>query len=128
MSLMRLDENRNSNQTINRSVPDPDFLISKYAPTTTEKYLSAKKSWLIGDFKLDVQKVAQNVFSANSKKPKSQWLAIKNYALEREYIPLAMYITFYQAKGGKAQINKIRGKALEQGVLLHVIPLTTIKK
>jgi len=115
-------ENRNESQKINKNIPDPDFLVSKHAPTTTEK-LGTQKSWLIGDFKINVNKAGSFVNNH-----KDQWKAMKNYALERQYIPLTMYVTFYQAKYGQDQINKIRGEALKQKVLLYIVPLTNIKK
>ncbi|MBC6419186.1 MAG: RHS repeat-associated core domain-containing protein, partial [Prochloron sp. SP5CPC1] len=104
---------------IDKNLPNPDFLISGHPPLETN---NGKKSWLIGDFKLN-PKGAIDYVNKNHK----QWQAMSAYAEEREYIPLAMYINFYQPKS-PVYVEEAKGKALREGVLLYFVSLTAITK
>ena len=97
----------------------PDFLISGHPPLETN---NGKKSWLIGDFKLNPKDALNDV-----RRNKGQWQAMKNYARTRQYIGFTLYINFDQPDTRTdGYINKAKGEAIEDGILLNFISLTTI--
>ena len=90
--------------------PRPDFLISKYPPTTLAK--GVRKSWLIGDFKIS---------GANIRTRKRQFRSIMNHARYYEYMPVAMYIVWRKPTPGKT--TNLMNHHLRKGIILYIMAL-----
>jgi RHS repeat-associated protein len=101
-----------------RGIHRPDFIIKEDAPFSQDRKRGGKLAWLVGDVKLRVDNIDQDV-----KKSDGQWRAIMNYAKtsnRHQAIPIAMYITLY----GGTQLKEERIKAASlryAGVLTEIV-------
>jgi RHS repeat-associated protein len=105
------------------SAAKPDFVISKYSPEETRNTkLSPLKAWLTGDFKISVSKAADYI-QANT----TQWKSMSAFASSRQFLPLTMFVTFFNAQS-ESEIKLLQKKAFDtKKVTLFILPLTNIK-
>lgn len=90
---------------------NPDFLLSKHAPSELDK--SSKKSWLVGDFKF---RASRNI-KANGGQFKRMMAHAKNY----EHMPVALYITWFPT--GMQKVKALHENSLRRGVLLYLLSI-----
>lgn len=102
------------------TVSDPDILISSFEPMTLKKF-GGNKGWLVGDVKGNASKAVSDVINGES-----QWLAMKNFAKNYQYISSAFYASLFTVP--RAEIVRAEREALEQGVILRIITFTNIRR
>ncbi|NET91472.1 MAG: RHS repeat-associated core domain-containing protein [Kamptonema sp. SIO1D9] len=100
-----------------RQRPRPDFAISAFPPKTLKTSFTARKAWLVGDIKTTTAGVERHIDRNHN-----QWQAIKNFAKTRQYVPSALYITFFD-DGNRTVETRLENEALSQGVILRILPL-----
>ncbi|MFM7886908.1 MAG: hypothetical protein ACKPCM_09510, partial [Pseudanabaena sp.] len=103
-----------------------DFVVSNFKPES-EVGKGKGKSWLIGDFKLSVDKALDYVETKrNGQQGHNQWLAMSNYAKKYQFVPITTFITFYT---NESKIEKLKKIAIERDkVFPFVIPITNQQK
>jgi hypothetical protein len=100
-----------------RQIPNPDFVISAFPPKKLQTGLgSPRKGWLVGDVKISPETI--KTFGRRGR----QWNAINNFAQARQYVPSALYITFFGSQN-KSEEKRLEGLAANRGVILRILPL-----
>ena len=110
-----------------KDLPNPDFIISAHPPENIQK-TGIEKSWLIGDLTVTTNSVSTKMKGKKGKGASGQWLAMSNYAVDRQYIPLAMYITFFSPKQQVFNKNLEKYALDKDEVILKIVPLTSIER
>jgi hypothetical protein len=96
--------------------PRPDFIIKNGSPFTTDPVLHPNrnydKAFLIGDIKITVRAARRTV---ESRRP-GQWRSMMEYAQYRsgrghQYVPVALYFTFYGDRHSDVDIAYIQRKS-----------------
>lgn len=87
----------------------------------TLKKFGGNKGWLVGDVKGNASKAVSDVINGES-----QWLAMKNFAKNYQYISSAFYASLFTVP--RAEIVRAEREALEQGVILRIITFTNIRR
>ncbi len=90
---------------------NPDFLLSKHAPSELDK--SSKKSWLVGDFKFRANR--------NIKVNGGQFKRMMDHAKHYEHMPVALYVTWVPT--GMQKVRALQENSVRRGVILYLMSI-----
>jgi hypothetical protein len=107
------------NKTWGKKIPRLDFVFKQGKPKDTDNNPPA---YVVGDMKISVNAAYDRAKLGNRKPEKEpQWPAMVNYAKNHQFVPIAVYMTFYGGTEGK--INSIKKYGAKNGIILETVSI-----
>ncbi len=103
----------------------PDLLFASVDHEPLDFRKAKNRAWLVAEFKLNATGIYNQYFKPGAKKT-GQWLAITNFARERQTVPVALFVTYNPTT--KANERIIEKEAVNQGVALVLATLRNKKR
>ena len=103
----------------------PDFIISSYPPTDTQKGQDQKLAMLVGDIKLSGNSLYNQYVKPGERNKVGQFNAIASYASDSTYTKASVFIAAFTGQRWKLrQVGQLLGReGLKKGTLAFVIAL-----
>ncbi|WP_206758544.1 putative Ig domain-containing protein [Nostoc punctiforme] len=109
--------NNLENTKIGGNISSLDFIFKQGGPQDTDKKPPA---YVSGDMKISVQAAYDRAKRGNRGKEK-QWDAMVGYAKYHQFVPVAVYATFYG--GPEGRIKSIKKYGAKNGIILETISI-----